>query len=104
MGVGPLPLLQMASQNPGHVFRRPGTTSQTTFENSLCFVADTDRRANAGGDRDQAIALNGAHGHLIWPPANQPLHLTGPALRFSETSRSLQPVRQVKGVVRPPEG
>jgi hypothetical protein len=28
------------------------------------------------------------------------LHLTGPALRFSETSRSLQPARQVNAVVR----
>src|SRR5262245_20168162 len=34
-------------------------------------------------------------------PANQALHLTGPASRFSETSRSLQPARQVNAVVRP---
>ena len=32
------------------------------------------------------------------------LHLTGPALRFFETSRSLQPARQVNAVVRPQEG
>src|ERR1700731_2146642 len=30
----------------------------------------------------------------------QALHLTGPALRFFETSRSLQPARQVNAVVR----
>src|SRR5262249_11080521 len=35
-------------------------------------------------------------------PANQALHLTGPALRVSETPRSLQPARQVNAVVRPP--
>src|SRR5437899_34719 len=29
------------------------------------------------------------------------LHLTGPTLRFSATSRSLQPARQVNAVVRP---
>lgn len=28
------------------------------------------------------------------------LHLTGPALRFFKTSRSLQPARQVNAVVR----
>ncbi len=32
------------------------------------------------------------------------LHLTGPALRFFEISRSLQPARQVNAVVRPQEG
>jgi len=32
------------------------------------------------------------------------LHLTGSALRFSETSRSLQPARQVNAVVSRPEG
>src|ERR1044071_709863 len=31
--------------------------------------------------------------------ASQPLHLTGPALRFFETPRSLQPARQVNAVV-----
>src|SRR5262245_31820857 len=31
------------------------------------------------------------------------LHLTGPALRFFETPRSLQPARQVNAVVRTPE-
>jgi len=30
---------------------------------------------------------------------NEALHLTGPALRFSETRRSLQPARQVNAVV-----
>ena len=33
-------------------------------------------------------------------PPNKALHLTGPALRFFETSRSLQPARQVNGVVQ----
>jgi hypothetical protein len=31
------------------------------------------------------------------------LHLTGPALRFLEASRSLQPARQVNAIVRRPE-
>src|SRR5262249_17452205 len=34
-------------------------------------------------------------------PANQALYSTGPALRFFETTRSLQPARQVNAVVRP---
>jgi Ankyrin repeats (3 copies) len=33
-------------------------------------------------------------------PPNKALHLTGPARRFFETSRSLQPARQVNAVVR----
>src|SRR5438105_5345780 len=33
--------------------------------------------------------------------ANNALHFTGPALRFFETSRSLQPARQVNAVVMP---
>ena len=42
---------------------------------------------------------------LVWrrrrkAAANKAFHLTGPALRFFETSRSLQPARQVNAVVR----
>ena len=33
-------------------------------------------------------------------PPNKALHLTGPALRFSDTSGSLRPARQVNAVVR----
>src|SRR5206468_3586523 len=33
-------------------------------------------------------------------PPNKALHVTGPTLRFSETSGSLQPARQVNAVVR----
>src|SRR5438132_967065 len=39
--------------------------------------------------------------HRVEGRRTMTLHLTGPALRFFETLRSLQPARQVNAVVRP---
>src|SRR5262245_3000236 len=53
-----------------------------------------------GSGRIEAGELHATGFWLKDAPANQALHLTGPALRFSETSRSLLAARQVNAVVR----
>jgi len=45
-------------------------------------------------------SINGSGWAVDRAGANKALHLTGPALRFFETSRSLQPARQVNAVIR----
>src|SRR5437016_7805 len=57
-------------------------------------------RATLARDMPRMRFQDGPRSVRMNAPANQPSPLTGPALRFFETSRSLQPARQVKGVVR----
>src|SRR5437588_522889 len=62
-------------------------------------------------DGTVSVRVRGASGKLfvvdfrgITSPPNKALHLPGPALRFFETSLSLQPARQVNAVVRRTKG
>ncbi len=50
--------------------------------------------------RSSSTDRNTGKGLTLRAAANKALHLTGPAIRFFETSRSLQPARQVNAAVR----